>query len=110
MPSGKTAKRCKSRVRGDTMALRRWISACPSSGVPWAASYCSRTALSFPGSGANCSLISSQQSRRCSGVALAYQPATPFASCPASTSLSCGSMIACSSVSVRRSTRGDSAS
>ena len=34
--------------------------------------------LEFPGSGANCSLISSQQSRRCSGVALTYQPATPL--------------------------------
>ena len=58
-----------------------------SSGVPCAASYCSRAALSFFGSGANCSLISSQQSRRCSGVALRVPAGHALARRPPSTSL-----------------------
>ena len=110
MPSGNTAKRWSKRVRGDTRALRKRISATPSSGVPTAASYCSRAALTLLASGANCSLISSQQSSRCSGVALLYHWATPRARLPPSTSLTLGSTIACNSIKVRRKTRGDKAS
>ena len=110
MPSGKALKRCNKRLRGETVARRYCTSATASSAVPTSAANLACAALVFCASATNCSLISSHMSRRSLGAAHAYQCATPLARMPPSTSLTCGSMMARNSSSVRRSTRGDSAS